>query len=365
MRKIMTVLNHRKSKAIVKQAVGVAVCFLVTLAMILPTIPAKADESYNYMVRIYAGKEGTFASGGTSKNGVVGTVEDGGSAIIYRDVQPGDVIAFQADSVQLNEGSKYYIKEIRESGKDNYDLEYPQLSAFTVDGDDDYVVAYALLGSSVSYTINYVDANGKELIPSQTFYGNIGDKPVIAYRYVENYFPQAYNLTGELSEDASKNVFTFVYQEVKPTIIPAEDETSSETETPAAGEGETTPAGTEGGNEDAGGAGAGDNGAAGAGGGAVNLPGTGLNGGNLPNDPNGTQQLIDINGGAVPTTNGGNGTNNGGNGTEPQTDVIGPEPTPTAGGNTLSWVLAGVGIVAAVALIIALIVFFAKKNKKK
>ena len=39
-------------------------------------------------------------------------------------------------------------------------------------------------------------------------------KPVVAYRYIDNYLPQAYNITGTLKED-SENVFTFVY-----TFIP-------------------------------------------------------------------------------------------------------------------------------------------------
>ena len=34
---------------------------------------------------------------------------------------------------------------------------------------------------------------------------------VVAYRYIEDYQPQAYNLGRTLSEDASANVFTFEY----------------------------------------------------------------------------------------------------------------------------------------------------------
>ena len=47
----------------------------------------------------------------------------------------------------------------------------------------------------VAYTVNYQDASGKSLAKSQTFYGNVGDKPVVAYRYVENYIPDALALT--------------------------------------------------------------------------------------------------------------------------------------------------------------------------
>ena len=63
----------------------------------------------------------------------------------------------------------------------------------------------------VAYTVNYQDANGKTLADSQTFYGNAGDKPVVAYKYIENYIPQALALTKTLSDNESKNVFTFTY----------------------------------------------------------------------------------------------------------------------------------------------------------
>ena len=295
---------------------------VLAVSMLIPTSLAKAadDEGYTYTVRIYAGKEGSFSGGE--------------SVLVYKDKKPGDKIAFDFGSVQLNNGNKYYVKGIRESGKDNYDPEHPQLSAITVTGDADYVVAYAMLGSSVAYTVNYVDANGNELSPSQTFYGNVDDNPVIAYRYVEGYFPQAYNLTKQLSGNAADNVFTFVYQSVAPREIQGE--------------------GTEEGAEGAGGAGAA-------------MPGTGLNGGALPQNPEGTQELIDIDGGNVPMANGGEN----GNGSEGQggsnggNDVIPDNKPPQAShGSALPWILGGVGIAAAIAIIIAVIVAAMKRKKQ-
>ena len=308
--------------------ISIIAAVLLAVSMLIPSIPAKAEEEgYTYTVRIYAGKEGSFSGGE--------------SVLVYKDQKPGDTIPFDFGSVQLKNGNKYYVKGIRESGKDNYDPEHPQLSAITVEGDADYVVAYAMLGSSVAYTVNYVDANGNALSPAQTFYGNIGDKPVIAYRYVEGYFPQAYNLTKQLSGNAADNVFTFVYQSVAPREIQGEG-----AEEGAAGTG-----------------------AAGAG---AAMPGTGLNGGALPQNPEGTQQLIDIDGGQVPQANGGtegsteNGTdnqggNNGGNGSD-----ISDNPTPQASnGSVLPWILGGVGIAAAIAIIIAIIVAVIKRKKKQ
>ena len=105
---------------------------------------------------------------------------------------------------------KYYVKGIRLSGRDNDEaLAAP---SFTVDKDTDYVVAYGIKGNMVAYTVNYQDASGNSLAESQTFYGNVGDKPVVAYRYVENYIPDALALTKTLSNNVSENVFTFTYK---------------------------------------------------------------------------------------------------------------------------------------------------------
>ena len=75
------------------------------------------------------------------------------------------------------------------------------------------MVAYGIRGDMVAYTVNYQDADGNELAPSQQFYGNVGDKPVVAYRYIDGYVPQAAALTKTLSSNEAENVFTFVYEE--------------------------------------------------------------------------------------------------------------------------------------------------------
>ena len=74
------------------------------------------------------------------------------------------------------------------------------------------MVAYGIKGEQVAYTVEYKDEDGNQLAESQTFYGNIGDKPVVAYRYIENYVPQALALTKTLSKNAAENVFTFTYK---------------------------------------------------------------------------------------------------------------------------------------------------------
>lgn len=113
--------------------------------------------------------------------------------------------------VALGEDSPYYVRGLRKSGYDNDTVAAP---SFMVEQDQDYVVAYGIKGEMVSYVIHYQDTEGNTLAPSRTFYGNAGDRPVVAFLYIEGYEPQAYNLTKELSKNEAENVFTFVYSQV-------------------------------------------------------------------------------------------------------------------------------------------------------
>lgn len=165
----------------------------------LPVFPSRAkEEEYTYTIRFFAGKQGTFA--------------DGQEVMVYEGRQYGERVSFSQRVVTLNDNSKYYIRGIRESGKDN--SESTQASSFLVTGDRDYVIAYGILGDATSYTINYVDSEGNALAPSETYYGNVGDKPVVAYLYIEGWQPQAYNMTQTLKKDPAENVFNFVYTRV-------------------------------------------------------------------------------------------------------------------------------------------------------
>ena len=146
------------------------------------------------------------------------------------------------------------MKGVRISGRDNNSLE---TSAFHVNGDRDFVVAYGIQGDMVGYTVNYQDEEGNQLAPSRTYYGNIGDKPVVAYLYVENYTPQALALTKTLSSNESQNVPVTTETVTVPgetttvtTVVPGTTTTETTVvETPAAGTpaaGTTGAAGTEG-----------------------------------------------------------------------------------------------------------------------
>ena len=159
------------------------------------TMSVMADDTtpYTYKVTLSAGNKGTI---------------NGQNKIEQTNIASGSTVTFNLNDIQVTD-DKYYVKGIRLSGRDNDEaLAAP---AFPIDGDADYVVAYGIKGNMVAYTVNYQDASGKSLAESQTFYGNVGDKPVVAYRYVENYIPDALALTKTLSDNESENVFTFTY----------------------------------------------------------------------------------------------------------------------------------------------------------
>lgn len=196
---------------------------LLTL-QITPVMAAEQADVYTYTVRFFSGAQGTI---------------DGEEVVVRENLQYGDRVTFNQRNVTLNDESKYYIKGIRESGKDNNTAN--SRSSFSVSSDMDYVVVYGLLTDAVSYTINYVDQDGNTLAPSETYYGNVGDAPVIAYLYIEGYQPQAYNLTGVLQRNAADNVFNFIYRRIdtgtpggEPGDVPAENPTAGPTSAPAA-----------------------------------------------------------------------------------------------------------------------------------
>lgn len=181
-------------------------CSLFSLCLaLLMTLPVSAkEEEYTYTIRFFSGRQGLFA---------------GGEMMVFEGLHYGDRINFYQSAVILNDNSKYYIRGIRESGKDNSDS--TQASSFVVTGDRDYVVAYGILGDATSYTINYIDEEGNALAPSETYYGNVGDRPVVAYLYIEGWTPEAYNITKTLEKDPSENIFNFVYTRVQEPAVPA------------------------------------------------------------------------------------------------------------------------------------------------
>ncbi|MGC4018050.1 MAG: hypothetical protein QM793_01620 [Muricomes sp.] len=234
---------------------------LVASSMILLTTQTAfaegtADDSYTYTVTFYAGNQGSFqGTGNIQVHSAGASVSGDGNQIQVTGLKYGDEIIVDAagtDMVSLADNDKYYVKGIRKSGRDNNTV---GTQRFLVEADTEYVVAYGIKGNMVAYTVNYQDANGNTLMASRTYYGNVGDKPVVAYQYIENYQPQAYNLTKTLSQNGAENVFTFTYSQVTAPAAPANPTTpgtptvpgTTGTTTTPANPGTTTPGGTTGG----------------------------------------------------------------------------------------------------------------------
>lgn len=195
-------------------------------SMSLVNVFAAPAEEYTYTATFYAGNQGIFngTNGLTVDNALSGssysiTPDRDGSRIVVSGLKFGDAVSFniQAGSISLENGGKYYVKGVRPSGRDNN--EPVESSAFHVTEDKDFVIAYGIKGETTSYTVNYLDAQGNELAPSQTYYGNVGDKPVVAYLYIENYTPQALGLTKTLTSNEADNVFDFIYTPVETQVI--------------------------------------------------------------------------------------------------------------------------------------------------
>lgn len=208
--------------------------FLLSLGMLAGRfVPVQAaDQEYTYTVRFFSGAQGTIL---------------GEELVTYEGLNYGDRVTFNQRAIQLKDNNKYYIKGVRQSGRDNNTAQ--GTTSFVVTEDQDYVVVYGVLGNAVAYTVRYQDEAGNPLADDETYYGNVGDEPVLAYLYIDGYQPQAYNLTATLKENAADNIFTFVYTPtteaagVNPTPAPGAPAAGTTTPTPT-GAVTTPPAGT-------------------------------------------------------------------------------------------------------------------------
>lgn len=207
----------KAARAFVAIALALGTCLAACAQVASPARAFASEDPYTYTVRVYSGAQGTFAGGA--------------DCYTFPPLNAGAQVDFHQGDVKLNDDSKYYVRGWKLAGQDNDTATL--FSSLPVNSDMDLVVCYGILGDNVGYTVRYVDAAGNELLPTESFYGNVGESPVLAYRYVEGYLPQAYNLTGELYADAAQNVYTFTYN---PVAVPEDVTVVTPTVvTPAAG----------------------------------------------------------------------------------------------------------------------------------
>lgn len=210
-----------------KRIILTALLTLILTLGLSVTAFAEYEADTPYTITVYAGQQGKFTKENDGKLSADGKKWTKKCSVDNNKI----VISAEALGLKLNDSSKYYDRGFRVAGHDNDEIDNDALNknavAFKsmtiehVEEDVDYIVAYGLKGAMVAYTINYVDSSGKSLHASDTYYGMKGDKPVVSYRYVEGYYPNAYTQGKTLVEDASKNVYTFTY-----TAIPANTTTT-------------------------------------------------------------------------------------------------------------------------------------------
>ena len=189
--------------SLLKTVFTAMLCFAVfagTMMVIRADKVFAADDEYTYTITVNAGKEGDFSDGKTVK---LGPYHYGDSCTVN----------INSLGLKISDPDTYYARGLKISGHDNDEVSRRDFQSYTFDvtGDESFSVAYALKGNMVEYVVNYVDEDGNELHQSETFYGMIGDYPVVSYQVVDGYLPDAYNKGKTLSSDESENVFTFVY----------------------------------------------------------------------------------------------------------------------------------------------------------
>ncbi len=248
------------------------ICFLVLAFLVMRnglTVSA-AEEEYTYTVRLYAGNQGRLLGGGVDVSSESAGVSFTDGYLVIEGLKYGDTVYIRPQAAAEVTDERYYVRGVRRSGRDNSEAEAP---TFRVASDRDYVMAYGIRGNMAAYTVHYVDGDGRTLMESDTYYGNIGERQYVSSRYIDGYQPRVLNMVKTLSANTEENVFTFEYERI---AGPSGGGGGTGEETPAPASGGGTDAGTGTVGEAAGGAGAADAGVGGAGaGGAAGAAGAG------------------------------------------------------------------------------------------
>lgn len=216
--------------------------FVLTLAIFNPNV-AKA-ESYTYQVKILIGnnEDASFISEGVdslkAKYGdeCVSVKDD---VLTIKELEYGEEIDIRVDQlIQISPNAetgntKYYLSGLRVSGGDaivtqatkDADGNRAVTLNGTVEGDEDYVVAYGV-GSTIPYTVRYVDADGNALAPDDIYWGTPGEIVLVPARHIDNYYPDAlYRTTSAgLKENT---VFTFQYTKNNGRVVYIDETTYS------------------------------------------------------------------------------------------------------------------------------------------
>ncbi len=183
---------------------------LSMMVMMVGQTAFAAEEEYTYTVRLYAGNQGVLTGTGVSVSGG-GSISYGRDEIVIRGLKYDDVVYITPQEAANVTDERYYVKGVRRSGRDNSEAVE---ASFRVACDRDYVIAYGIVGDMAAYRVNYLDEDGNSLLPSNTYYGPIGERQYVSARYVDGYQPDVLNLVKTLSDNEAENVFDFRYTAV-------------------------------------------------------------------------------------------------------------------------------------------------------
>lgn len=238
---------------------GASLLVLVVMIMLNGRTALAAEEEYTYTVRLYAGNQGRLTGSGVEVSSESADISFADGCLVIQGLKYGDTVYISPQAAAEVTDERYYVRGVRRSGRDNSEAEAP---VFRVASDRDYVMAYGIRGDMAAYTVNYVDGDGRTLMESDTYYGNIGERQYVSSRYIDGYQPLVLNMVKTLSANTEENVFTFEYERITvPSGGGGGGGAGEETPAPAPAPGGE--AGTAG--EAAGGAGAAGAGGAGAG----------------------------------------------------------------------------------------------------
>lgn len=215
----------------------------VALVMLLTALIASqcfAASGYGYTLRIFAGNEGVLQAavtdpakaGETDGTQPADAFADPNLTRTVKDIPAGTPLTIDLDDLNVQVTNEdYYAKGLRPSGHDDGDNTIVRsVTISNMTEDLSYVVVYGIKSSMVKYTVKYEDRDGNELLPPSEYYGSVGDKPIVTFKYIKGYAPTAYNETKTLTEDEDSNVFVFkYYKSTVPTPAPAVNQTNPKT----------------------------------------------------------------------------------------------------------------------------------------
>ncbi|MBQ1477603.1 MAG: MucBP domain-containing protein [Erysipelotrichaceae bacterium] len=166
---------------------------LLLLSICLITMSSVILKAFNgYKVTVSGGLYGKLSYKGGEKKDLI---------------ELDDQTSFNPNDFEVTvTDDRFYFKGFHLSG-----IEGALAGAQELKEDSIYVASFGMKGDLIEYYVEYVDEEGHELHPKRTLHGNEGDKPVIAYEYIDGYLPQTYNFTGTLKKGETLT-FTFVYK---------------------------------------------------------------------------------------------------------------------------------------------------------